>query len=85
MMKKFEQMKELRVFTENQNHTNSATNPGKHYGAYQGHGGDDPTPFKQLKVELGKRSFGHISYDVNGNQNIVTRGIFLILINKLLI
>jgi len=73
MMNKFEQMRNLRTFVENQNHANCATDPIRHYGAYQGQGGDDPAPFKKLKVELGKRGFGHIDYESNNNQNLPTR------------
>ena len=75
MMKKFEEMRSFRLLTENQNIGNLATDPAKHYGAYQGQGGDDPAPFKQLKVELGKRGFGHLDYETNNKQNPATRGI----------
>jgi len=71
MMNKFEQVRNLRMLAENQNHNNCATDPVRHYGAYQGQGGDDPAPFKKLKVELGKRGFGHIDYE--SNQNLPNR------------
>lgn len=73
-MKKFEEMRS-KMLPENQNLSNIATDPIKHYGAYQGQGGDDPAPFKKLKVELGKRGFGHIDYETNNQNPASQRGI----------
>ena len=37
----------------------------QHYDAYQANGGDDPSPHKKLRLELGKRSYQYLSYEAN--------------------